>query len=238
MKAKTATMISLAKEDYHQKEINIEKRLAEAENLKNQASKIQKQYDRAIAWKAKKLTEQTRGACQREYKQKINAVYGLTTSALIYSVFVTVLTGINSARFSRDLADAFQYGITILKLPFAIAVKSSKSVYRIKNMIQHANISIIAVLLTALTFVSVAAVGYGLMYLIARRSVQFYHEKVQDIVSMTVALVSMAPLVQFADRITWLRINLILVWVIINALYFLLRLIIHHNNKNAEIWDI
>jgi hypothetical protein len=107
MKATTATMISLAKEDYHQKEINIEKRLAEAENLKNQASKIQKQYDRAIAWKAKKLTEQTRGACQREYKQKINAVYGLTTSALIYSVFVTVLTGINSARFSRDLADAF-----------------------------------------------------------------------------------------------------------------------------------
>lgn len=58
-----------------------------------------------------------------------------------------------------------------MKLPFAIAVKSSKSVYGIKNMIQYANISIIAVLLTALTFVSVAAVGYGLMYLIARRSV-------------------------------------------------------------------
>lgn len=107
MKAKISTMISFANEDYRKKELELEKRLAEAENLKNQASKMQKQYDRVLAWKAKKLTEQTRGACQREYKQKINAVYGLTTSALIYSVFVTVLTGINSARFSRDLADAF-----------------------------------------------------------------------------------------------------------------------------------
>lgn len=165
IKAETTRMITIAKEDYRNKEIDLEKRLAQAENIKNQALKMQKQYDRILTQKAKNLTEKNRVAYQREYRQKMNAVYGITMTALLYSIFVTLLTGINSVRFSRDFENALLYAFTILKIPFDIAVKMSKTVYKIKQMIQYVNINIIiAGLLTVFTFVATVAIGYGLIY--------------------------------------------------------------------------
>ena len=225
----------LYQEDYQKKEINLEKCLAEAENIKNQALKMQKQYDRVLYQKAKKLTEKNRDLCQREYRQKINAVYGITITALLYSIFVTLLTGINSVRFSRDFADALQYAFTILKIPFDIAVKMSKTVYKIKQMIQYVNINIIiAGLLTVFTFVATVAIGYGLIYQIARRSVTLQRDIAQDIGSMTVALLSLAPLVQFADRLTWLRVNLVIVWLLVNYIFLKIMAVVSQRSQRSK----
>ena len=49
IKAETTRMITIAKEDYRNKEINVEKRLVQAENIKNKALKMQKQYDRVLS---------------------------------------------------------------------------------------------------------------------------------------------------------------------------------------------
>ncbi len=227
-------MISLVKQDYIQKEKDLEKRLADTEKIKDQAIKIQKNYDRAITWRAKKLTEKNRSTCQREYLQKIKVIYGITVSALTYSIYVTILAGLNSVRFTQDLINSLIYAATIAKLPFDIAVKMSTSVYRIKQMIQQANINIIiAGLMTVLTFVATVAIGYGLIYQIARRSVTLQRDIAQDIGSMTVALLSLAPLVQFADRLTWLRVNLVIVWLLVNYIYLKIMALVSQRSQRS-----
>ena len=230
-------MISSVKNEYEKKEKELDKQINETEQLRSYTQKMKRQIDKAVEHKAKQLTEKNSTACRNEYLLKIKVIYGITAAALTYSIYVTILTGINSVRFSRDLLKAIYYVITIAKLPFDIAYKVSNVVYHFKYQMSCPNINIlIAVILTALTFIVMMISGYSLMYWIARRGIKFYHDKAQDIQSLTMALTSLAPLVQYADRLIWMRGNLVIIQLIIHVLYLLIRFIII-KNESAEIGD-
>ncbi|WP_242945201.1 hypothetical protein [Oribacterium sp. C9] len=132
MREQTATMISSVKNEYEKKEKELDKQINETEQLRTYTQKMKSQIDKAVEHKAKQLTVKNSTACRNEYLLKIKAIYGITAAALTYSIYVTILTGINSVRFSRDLLKAIYYVITIAKLPFDIAYKVSNFVYHFK----------------------------------------------------------------------------------------------------------
>ena len=105
-------------------------------------------------------------------------------------------------------------------------------VWIVKNMINIQILNVmIAVILMVLVFVLVNGLIYGLIGFIIHEAARFYHEEFWDLISGVIALISMSILVWFADALSWITWNLVLIWMLIHGGYIMIRMMISGSKR-------
>ena len=164
---------------------------------------------------------------EREYKTQTERLYGLTFGGILYSFLATILTAINSPRFSDDILSACRFIGGFFSVLWESASLLASSAWSLKEEIPYTVIDVIIPgLLAVLGFLviflgTLALVGFGLY-----KAGQFYADHFADILSVLVALLSLAMLAWFADCLSFITWNLIVVFIIIHAVYIIIRMMI------------
>ena len=164
---------------------------------------------------------------EREYKTQTERLYGLTFGGILYSFLATIFTAINSPRFSDDILDVCKFIGGFFSALWENASLPASAAWSLNEKIPFAVIDIIIPgLLAVLGFLAIflgvlALVGFGLY-----KAGQFYADLFADSLSVLVALLSLALLVWFADYLSFITWNLIVVFIIIHAVYIIIRMMI------------
>ena len=228
--------VSSIKREYAARKQELDQRIQLAVQQEQAAREIENNYMDKVAEEAKRITEKARAAAEQEYqtkatkaenkcKEKCNAVYAVTLGGLLYGVFATLLTACNSERFTADTA-AFASGLWEMLIgPVWVALEACKAAWGVKAMIPYQGLNILtAGALAMIVFLLITGLIYGLTGYVVYEAAKFYHAEFLDLVSAVVALVSMGILVWFADALSFVSWNLILVWLLIHGIYVLIRM--------------
>lgn len=136
-----------------------------------------------------------------------------------------ILTACNSSRFIKDLSAFLDVMWQLVAGPVQLAVEACETTWTVKDMISYPVLDVtVAVILVVLVFAVITGLIYGLIGFVIYHTAKFYHEEFWDLLSGIVVLVSMGILVWFADTLTWITWNLILVWLLIHGAYVLIRM--------------
>ena len=164
---------------------------------------------------------------EHEYKTQTERLYGLTLGGILYSFLATIFTAINSPRFSDDILDVCKFTGGFFSALWENASLSASAAWSLNEKIPYAVIDfIVPGLLAVLGFLAIflgvlALVGFGLY-----KAGRFYADRLADSVSVLVALLSLALLVWFADYLSFITWNLIVVFIIIHVIYIIIRMMI------------
>lgn len=162
---------------------------------------------------------------EKLYKGKVKLLYGLTRGGILYGVFVTMLTAVKSQRFSDDFILVFKFLGNYICFLLENAFDLASAAWSLKEHIPCPVIDILvsgllAVLGFLVIYPGILVITGFVLYIIGKA----YSDKFTDTMSVAVALVSLALLVWFADSLTFIKCNLILVFLIIHAVYVFLRM--------------
>ncbi len=228
--------VSNVKREYAARTQELDQQIRQAAQQERAARDMESNYNDKVSEEAKRITEKSRAAAEQEYRTKAakveskyeaqrNAVYAVTMGSLLYGVFATLLTACNSDRFTADTA-AFASGVwEMLTGPVWMALEACKAAWGVKDRIPYQGFDILAAGgLTMIVFLLITGLIYGLTGYVVYEAVKFYHAEFWDLVSGVVALVSMGILVWFADALSFVSWNLILVWLLIHGIYVLIRM--------------
>ena len=164
---------------------------------------------------------------EHEYKTQTERLYGLTFGGILYSFLATIFTAINSPRFSDDILDVCKFIGGFFSALWENASLPASAAWSLNEKIPFAVIDVIIPgLLAVLGFLAIflgvlALVGFGLY-----KAGKFYTDHFADSLSVLVALLSLATLVWFADYLSFITWNLIVVFIIIHAVYIIIRMMI------------
>lgn len=193
-------------------------------NLKRKNEEKTEKQNEAYERKKRKL--------ESEYKIKTDSLYLLTFGGILYSIIVTILTGLNSPRFSRDISAVFKLIAEIGSFLWELSLMLASSAWSIKEMIPYTFIDVLVpILLIIVGFLvifggGITFLGAGL-FNIGKFCAEFY----VDDIGIFVSLVSLALIIWFADLLPFITWNLVLVFLIINFAYVIIRILLTSPNK-------
>lgn len=220
-------MISTFKHEYETKEQELDSQIRQVSQREQIVRDMEASYKEKVAEEAYRISEKARAAAEEEYKVKRNAVYGVTMGSLLYGFFATILTACNSPRFIKDFMAFLDVLHQLISRLFMLAVEACTAVWKVKDMIPYQILNVIAaVTLVAVVFALIIGPITCLIGFLIYRTAKFYYQKFWDLISAVVALVSMGILVWFADEMTWITWNLIVVWMVIYGGYVLVRMMV------------
>ena len=246
--------VSAIKREYHQKQAELQSSI-EAANARESQAKKQMDEESALidaraeakvsrtqnylkrkynenAEKQKELHESRMKELESNYKAKTGRLYGLTIGGVLYSLLTTIFTGINSQRFSSDLLDLFKFIGNFFIMLWENSSLLASAAWSLNEKIPYIAIDvIISGLLAVLGFLALfigvpALVIFGLY-----KACKFYAKFFADSLSVLVALVSLALLVWFADYLSFVTWNLIVVFIISQGIYVLIRMLLTSSNS-------
>ncbi len=197
--------------------------LAESKFSRTKTS-LKRKYEK-IAEEQNDSYEHRMKMLEREYKGQTDRLYGLTFGGSLYSFLATVLTAINSPRFSDDILSACKFIGDFFSVLWESASLLASSAWSLNEKIPYAVIDVIVPgVLAVLGFLAIllgvlALMGFGLY-----KACGFYADLFADSLSVLVALLSLAILVWFADYLSFITWNLIVVFIIIHAVYIIIRM--------------
>ena len=224
-KEEAVAMVSIVKREYTAKEQELDSQIRQAARQERIARDMAASHKEKVAEEAQRISEKARASAEKEYKTKRDAVYGVTMGSLLYGFFATILTACNSSRFIKDLSAFLDVMWQLVAGPVQLAVEACETTWTVEDMISYPVLDVTAaVILVVLVFAVITGLIYGLIGFVIYHTAKFYHEEFWDLLSGIVALVSMGILVWFADTLTWITWNLILVWLLIHGAYVLIRM--------------
>jgi len=162
------------------------------------------------------MTEKEVNDITYKYEQKKNAIYGVTTGAVIYGFVISAYKMLSSVRMRSDLS-AFFKGIYCFIVSVIVNNKELLiEIWSPKDNAENSAGSIavhiaLTILLIAIQLVISGFVGWG-VYVLSKWA---YYSDMFDFVMVMVMLISMASIVWIADKLTFISWNLVLVWIII-----------------------
>lgn len=230
-----AASISAVKREYETKQYQLDSKLRLAEMREADALDLKQNYEAKISAEAKRLTSAKLTKLQLEYDRKsadaessangkIAAVHSLTTGALIYGIFATVLTAFKSPRCSADILAFLQIIWLFLSSVFNLAVTAASATWTLNEYIPYRIVAVIvAGVLTVIVFALIAGAIYGTTIYLVYRICKFYKKHFWDLLSLAEALISLGILVWFADKLSGIKWNLVAVWLLIHLLYMIVR---------------
>lgn len=204
--------------------------LAEAK-VSGTKSSLKRKYEENVE-KQKDSHERRMKKLESEYKAKSDRLYGLTLGGILYSFLATIFTAINSPRFSEDILAVCKFIGGFFSVLWENASVLASAAWSLNEKIPYAVIDVVVPgLLAILGFLAVflgvlALVGFGL-YKVGK----FYADFFADSLSVLVALLSLAVLVWFADYLSFITWNLIVVFIIIHAVYVFFRMLLTSSNS-------
>lgn len=159
------------------------------------------------------------------FRAKTDSLHALTFGSALYGFLVTVLTASKSPRCCYDLKEACRYICIFFSFLWDKASIIATSAWSLNTRIPYDVVNVIVPgLLAGLGFLLIIPgipllISFGIF-----KAVKTYADHFADNTSALVALISLALLVWFADRMTFVTWNLIIVFLFIHLLYLLLRI--------------
>lgn len=197
----------------------------------NTKADLQRKYKSASDKQQRAFDEKQR-KLDDEYTNKTNTLYALTYGGTFYGFFTTLLTAINSPRFSADIVSALTFIVNFVYGVWENAVVLGSAGWSLNAVIPYPVVNVIVPgLLAVLGFIAVFGFVFGLLSFGIYQIAKFYTEFFADGLSILVALVSLALLVWFADILSFITWNLIIIFILIHVVYIFLRMVMTSANR-------
>ena len=162
---------------------------------------------------------------EENYSLKTALSYTITVISVLINALFFLFWGIKSERFSSDTKDALSLIGGLLSKVWDGAVYLASAAWSINEDHPYHVINIIIPgLLAAIGFVVFIGVITYLTGYIIYTGVKSYAEQFGDWLSAFVILVPLVILIMFADDLTFISWNLVLIYLIIQGIYLVLRL--------------
>ena len=247
------------KASYARKEEKLQKKLARAEELEQDMSRKNAEMDRRISdladeriADAKRSLQQDyryrlnreqdryqllRKECKEEYDQKAAADVAFTWGCLLYAILATVFTGVKSDRFSHDAIEVIAViGKFIIGLG-ETAWSLGKAAWSLHTQIQVPVLQVIVpAILAVLSYMAVIGLVTGFFGFIGYKFVYFYKEHFADCLSVYEAIIELTVIVWFADGLTFVKLNLVIVLAAIHMIYIFIRMVVSMERDGRILW--
>ena len=242
------------KTEYQQKEDELQSRINAANaqerqakaQFEEEAALIEKLAERKVANKNRQIEqkyEEERETREKAHKYRVEKLvnkyrgkefrlYSLTIGGLLYGFLATIFTAVNSPRLSGDIIAAGKFIWDYIIMLWETATAIFSLAWSLNEIIPVSILNVVvpgilAVLGFLVLFVGELAVTGFLIYLICG----LYGTFIADRLSAAVALVSLAILVWFADSLTIISWNLLVVFLVSHAVYVLLRILFKRTKR-------
>ena len=236
------------KASYARKEEKLQKKLARAEELEQDMSRKNAEMDRRISdladeriADAKRSLEQDyryrldreqdrykilKKECKQEYDRKTAEDAAFTWGCLLYAILATIFTGVKSERFSHDVVEVLVFIGRFLAGLGEVAWSLGKAAWSLHTQIQVPVLQVIVpALLVVLSYVVVIGLVVGFFGFIGYKFVCFYKEHFADHLSVYEAITELTVIVWFADGLTFVKLNLVIVLIVIHLIYIFARMV-------------
>ncbi len=237
------------KASYARKEEKLQKKLARAEELEQDASRKNAEMDRRLSDLADERIADTKRRLEQEYSYKIDREQGrylvlkkeceekyehkvaadtvYTWGCLLYAILATVFTGVRSGRFSHDVIDAIVFiGKCFVGLG-DIAWSLGGAAWSLHTHLQvPVLVVVVPAILAAVSYAAVIGLVVCFFAFIGYKFVCFYKEHFADYLSLYVAITELTVIVWFADNIfSIMKLNLVVILIVIHLVYVFLRMV-------------
>ncbi len=238
-------MISRVNTEYTAKQNMLKEKILSAEQRELQATALKSSITAEINAKATSITKNFTAQLESEYEQtkkhlvdeylfKKACIYTTTLGALLYGLFITILQACFSERFSNDFIIFLSKTWAVIEGIFQFGIDLASCAWTIRHIINCAYLDvIIAGLLTLVVFVCVVGFLYGCIAYGFYKIWQFYAAEFTDLTSLIVALMSAAVLVWFADSLSFVPWNMVVIWLTIHGIYLLIRMFASTSKKTG-----
>lgn len=237
--------VSAVKEQYANKQAELERKIASAEYRERQASTLEANLSHQADTRAQKLAENKLKALQGEYEAKkrsldseyktLTVVYeGFLLGCLLYGVLVTLFTAVRSEAFISDFKTFF---ITIWHFIVWLVeslVSLGEWASQLGDMIPQ---PIVAFIVHWLLWI-LACIGLGIVIVILVLTgffkwLEWFKENQADLVALSVFLVSLALIIFFAEVFkAFLPVNLLLLLLLVQIVAMGIRAYIQACKRN------
>lgn len=162
---------------------------------------------------------------EKVYRKKTHILYTLTYGSTFYGYLATAFTAVNSPRFSSDLIAVCGFSTNFFTALWKNALLLASEIWELNKEIPYDYIDVlIPGLLAVLGFVVIFGGVSGLICFGLYEAGKFYKENLTDEMGMMVTLVSLAFLVWFADTLTFISWNLVVIFLLIQMIYGLIHI--------------
>lgn len=237
--------VSAVKEQYANKQAELERKIASAEYRERQASTLEANLSHQADTRAQKLAENKLKALQGEYeakKRSLDSEYktltvgyeGFLLGCLLYGVLVTLFTAVRSEAFISDFKTFF---ITIWHFIVWLVeslVSLGEWASQLGDMIPQ---PIVAFIVHWLLWI-LACIGLGIVIVIFVLTgffkwLEWFKENQADLVALSVSLVSLALIIFFAEVFkAFLPVNLLLLLLLVQIVTMGIRAYIQACKRN------
>lgn len=237
--------VSAVKEQYANKQAELERKIASAEYRERQASTLEANLSHQADTRAQKLAENKLKALQGEYeakKRSLDSEYktltvgyeGFLLGCLLYGVLVTLFTAVRSEAFISDFKTFF---ITIWHFIVWLVeslVSLGEWASQLGDMIPQ---PIVAFIVHWLLWI-LACIGLGIVIVIFVLTgffkwLEWFKENQADLVALSVFLVSLALIIFFAEVFkAFLPVNLLLLLLLVQIVTMGIRAYIQACKRN------
>lgn len=230
-----SNQVSACKADYEEKEslltekeFKLEGKLRRADDLiEHREEYIESEADKRAAKITKIVKDEYREKTEKyknDYEIKRQSLYGAFILSICYGVLTTIFRCFQSDRFMYDFGASLLWIWEYISGRFMVIYDAAEGVwlffasipYPVIGAICGGLLVIIVVIIHLLIFYVVPIGGIGLL-------TYLYVSRIGDLLSASVALGSFAIIVWFADNMTAITLNLILVWLLVQGVYVVTR---------------
>lgn len=186
-------------------------------------NRLEREYEKK-AEKQKNSHEHRMRMLESEYKAKTACLNVLTYGGVVYSVIATVFTALNSTRCTRDIRAVCKFIGNFFSVLWKNAYMLASAAWSLNDNIPYSVIDVIVPGLLAI--IGFLATFGGILVLIGLglyKGGKIYLHNWADSMSVLVTLSSLALLVWFSEDLFFIKWNLIVVFIIINTIYVLIR---------------
>lgn len=211
------------KSEYYQKEQELERLIADAEQEKQKALSVQSVVQKLTDQKAKRLTEDTRRRWQIWYQMKKTAMQGYVGVLSLICFVTTVLSVIRQRVFCEDFIGFFQ---KLEKKTLMLVVRIHAVILSLAKVTENVPNDVAAVILkwvmvVLLWLIPTALIGFGIY-----KFWEKYGEDIRkgiDVWNCSIGAVTLMGVVYFGDYVKEIvSVNLFGMWLLVDVLLVLI----------------
>lgn len=225
------------------------KKLARAEQLEQEAQKKADEEDKRITDLAGKMAyenlagidrlyrkdrdrlhseyEIKKQECEDRYRRRGQEDEAFTWGVVLFASLDLIFHAIQSARFSHDLLQALSFIGGFIAGMFSLAWSLATAAWSLNEQITVPVIrQIFPAVLAVAGFASLIALVFGGLGFVGYKLVGFYREHFADSISVYIAVTELVVLVWFADMMSAVKLNLIVIFIAVHSVYIFIRMVV------------
>ena len=165
--------------------------------------------------------------CEDRYNRRRQEDEAFTWGVLLFASLNLIFRAIQSARFSHDLLQALTFIGCFIAGMFNVAWSLAAAAWSLNEQITVPVIrQILPAVLAVAGFASLIALVFGILGFVGYKLVGFYREHFADSISVYIAVTEIVVLVWFADMMSAVKLNLIVVFIAVHFIYIFIRMVV------------